>query len=531
MGAIALAGVVLVTVAAAGIFGDLGVVAGPEGAMLLAMLGTTGGLVVAVFAALAHRIDGRASGALLSAGAAIYALGVLVARLEASGLPGPFDPEVLVWVRPSARLVSIALFAMAALAPEIIVGLRPLRALLAGIAAVPVTTVVLQIVPGAVPMVASAADALLADDGTHPAGSVLIVLVWAALVAVLLLQARRRDDAVLRWSAVLAAALAVAEALRWPDVLAAGEASGDLLRSGAMALVAVGLAGAVLSAFADQRRALLDSVESSRAANERLADVDAADHELRHEARNALSAIGMATAALRSSYDQMEPATRAELSAAVSAEIERLGRLLERVGPTELTPVRVRDVVAPQITALAAGGVEVTANVPPTLEVLADEAALTQALSNVLGNALKHAPGSPVTVRAVAEDDGVVLRCEDRGPGIPESERARIFTRGVRGRTATAHGSGLGLHVTARLLREQGGTVWVEARPGGGASFAMWLPSPNGSQPTIPERERDHGVAATTVNPNEQAVSRANHERRTSCVESTTRGKPARREW
>ena len=71
------------------------------------------------------------------------------------------------------------------------------------------------------------------------------------------------------------------------------------------------------------------------------------------------------------------------------------------------------------------------------------------------------------------------IEVDDAGPGIPISDRTRIFERFSRGsaRHADDSGTGLGLALVARHVRHHGGTTWVEDRPGGGARFVIELPA------------------------------------------------------
>ena len=68
----------------------------------------------------------------------------------------------------------------------------------------------------------------------------------------------------------------------------------------------------------------------------------------------------------------------------------------------------------------------------------------------------------------------------DRGPGIPEADRARIFERFYRvdrGRSREMGGTGLGLAIVKHLVQAQGGEIWVESTPGVGSTFAFTLPA------------------------------------------------------
>jgi signal transduction histidine kinase len=109
--------------------------------------------------------------------------------------------------------------------------------------------------------------------------------------------------------------------------------------------------------------------------------------------------------------------------------------------------------------------------VPPGLEVCGDPDRTAQVLVALLTNAQRHAPGSPVDVRTAISDDRVVLYVEDRGPGVPPRLRERVFER--RMKAVGSDGSGLGLFIARRLMEEQGGTIDVAPRTGGGCSVVL----------------------------------------------------------
>ena len=100
--------------------------------------------------------------------------------------------------------------------------------------------------------------------------------------------------------------------------------------------------------------------------------------------------------------------------------------------------------------------------------VLADERLLRQAVTNVLLNATRHAPGSAITVRAGVTPDGshVDMAIADNGPGVPEESLGRIFEVFYRtdpSRTAASGGSGLGLAIVQRAMRAMGGEATAES--------------------------------------------------------------------
>lgn len=123
--------------------------------------------------------------------------------------------------------------------------------------------------------------------------------------------------------------------------------------------------------------------------------------------------------------------------------------------------------------------------------VAADDGALRQVLTNLVGNANAYTPeGSPVELVAVNADsdagsgsdsgDGVLLSVVDHGPGVPAQDRGRIFERFARldaGRSRDAGGSGLGLSIVSAMATALGGWARCVETPGGGATMQVWLPA------------------------------------------------------
>ena len=130
----------------------------------------------------------------------------------------------------------------------------------------------------------------------------------------------------------------------------------------------------------------------------------------------------------------------------------------------------VRDVVG-ELHALAEKrGVETVVEIPSeTPQIGRSQFFLSTALRNLLENAIEASP-SGEAVDVALRRDGVdwVLSVMDRGPGIPEGERARVQERFYRGSNATGDGSGLGLSIARSAAERLGGDVRHRSRPGGG---------------------------------------------------------------
>ncbi|MBD5656627.1 MAG: HAMP domain-containing protein [Candidatus Eremiobacteraeota bacterium] len=114
--------------------------------------------------------------------------------------------------------------------------------------------------------------------------------------------------------------------------------------------------------------------------------------------------------------------------------------------------------------------------------VRADEHELHDALSNLVENALKYAPESPVNVRVALDGIHAVVDVSDRGPGIPLEEQQLVFDRFYRGRErAEAEGFGLGLAIAKRAVERAGGRLSLVSRADEGSCFTIRLPrAPHG---------------------------------------------------
>ena len=100
--------------------------------------------------------------------------------------------------------------------------------------------------------------------------------------------------------------------------------------------------------------------------------------------------------------------------------------------------------------------------------------AIADAVRNLVENAVHQSPAGGEVAVTVSEEGLVTVA--DRGPGVREADRQRVFERFWRGRGVTRQGAGLGLAIVAEIAKAHSGSIEVADRPGGGALFALRIP-------------------------------------------------------
>jgi len=118
--------------------------------------------------------------------------------------------------------------------------------------------------------------------------------------------------------------------------------------------------------------------------------------------------------------------------------------------------------------------------VPERLPViLGNPVRLRQLFANLIGNAIKFTPtGGKIEVRAVSEQDQLILQVQDSGPGIPAADQPYIFNKFYRASNVSAEttGTGLGLAIVKSIVDNHKGRIWVESSLGEGTIFTVVLP-------------------------------------------------------
>ena len=127
----------------------------------------------------------------------------------------------------------------------------------------------------------------------------------------------------------------------------------------------------------------------------------------------------------------------------------------------------------------------ITFPTPQPVRVQGDPERIAQILGNLLDNALKYSPpGSAVNVSLNIVGTTAEIRVTDRGIGVPDDERLRLFAPFFRtSRTRDISGTGLGLHISRRLAEQHHGRLWLDSSSKAGSVFVLALPLA-GSAPT-----------------------------------------------
>jgi signal transduction histidine kinase len=146
-------------------------------------------------------------------------------------------------------------------------------------------------------------------------------------------------------------------------------------------------------------------------------------------------------------------------------------RLIE---PFELTPLLEDGIVATRRAIAPNAAFDLRIGVDAT--IIGNRGEIYEAIANVIDNALKYAPGAPVTIAVERVPGGVEITVADRGPGIDAADCDAIFDRFYRGSLrGEVEGSGLGLAIAKRALERAGGTLKLAATSPNGSTFAINL--------------------------------------------------------
>jgi len=153
------------------------------------------------------------------------------------------------------------------------------------------------------------------------------------------------------------------------------------------------------------------------------------------------------------------------------------GRLTLNREPLSLSEV-LRQIVEIESQGLAFAHMPLSLEIPENVMVDADRLRVEQVVGNLISNAIKYAPGKPLSISLKMCGNKARLEVKDQGPGISLENRKRIFERYERAVAdpAVISGLGLGLHISKQIVKAHGGDIWVDSTPGQGARFVVELP-------------------------------------------------------
>lgn len=231
-----------------------------------------------------------------------------------------------------------------------------------------------------------------------------------------------------------------------------------------------------LTALAMDNARLHDEVRSSlRARNEMIGIVS-------HDLRNPVAAVKMLSGAVLRADDRNTVATsdRIALMSQAAEQMDALIRDLLDVSRLDAGGLRVdpeaidaRELIIESLKTLVPLAEEqsihfvtdLSASLP---KVLADRERIQQALSNLVGNAIKFTPaGGTITVRAETGPESVEVSISDTGKGISPDDLPRVFERYWQSDRTVRHGAGLGLPIAKGIIEAHGGRIWIESSDAG----------------------------------------------------------------
>lgn len=214
-----------------------------------------------------------------------------------------------------------------------------------------------------------------------------------------------------------------------------------------------------------------------------------------HDMRTPVSSIRLLVDTLITNYGKNPERDRKSISK-IGGEIDSLQHMMQELidlsmiesgkAMIRMVPVKFVDVVNDALrimeTQLDQKKLQLTRDIPDTLEVLIDPEQTRRVIMNILHNAIKFTPsGGNIHFSATCDTMMATVRIKDTGIGIPPQDRTRIFERFYQvdsSRTTQSGntGSGLGLAIAKHIIEAQGGTIWAEANLPAGACIVFTIP-------------------------------------------------------
>jgi PAS domain S-box-containing protein len=250
---------------------------------------------------------------------------------------------------------------------------------------------------------------------------------------------------------------------------------------------------------------VLDITERKRLERQKDEFIGVASHEL----RTPVTSLKVFAQLLQKRFLKAGDEQNAALLAKMGVQINKLARLIEdliditRIETGQLHLHFVQFDIAPLISEVVEEMQRtteqhtlITEHLSPAF-VEGDRERVAQVLTNLLSNAIKYSPqADSILIRMSSDDHQVTVSVQDRGMGIPREKQQQIFQRfyRVEGKDIeTISGMGLGLYISAEMIKQQGGTIHFESTPGDGSTFCISLPRARETTPSPEEHEEEYG--------------------------------------
>lgn len=234
---------------------------------------------------------------------------------------------------------------------------------------------------------------------------------------------------------------------------------------------------------------------------ERVADLEA-ERRLRFLQENFIAMVshelctplgfikGYATSLLREDT-HWDEVTRREFLSVIDEEADRLRELIDNLLDSsrlqsgtlrmQMQVIRLDELV--HETCIKASthyeGLKIQFSNQGSVRVLADPRRITQVCDNLINNAVKYAPGSPLSITVEKQENTAKISVADQGPGISPEHLPNLFQRFYRAHSegAAVHGTGLGLYICQEIIRAHNGEIIVDSIVSQGATFNVLLPT------------------------------------------------------
>lgn len=425
-----------------------------------------------LFRLIRWRLTGETTTALLGAGMVCFGL---ISAPTAALAPLIHDTQTDLLLSPVTRTVAVTVFlisvARALMSPPVDARVQPVRLmgqLLLGAGAALATIIT----------IAAVGTPISAPVGVWLTIGGIQALAWATMAVLTVSRGIRHESASYIWIGLGLLLMASAETLHalafvGPISLVFFGTCMQLVASGIAAVNSASDLGLVFSAEGNRMLSLSGALHD---AEEMLTEEEQLQEERLHDARSVIAALKAASITLDRYDERLDNAVKHNLRSSLVSELARLEKVIDGRRREPLHVFRLDVALGPVLTAERQNGLVIT-NKLGSVKALGRPLELATIVQNLLVNARRYAPGSTVRVSATSSNGLVQLLVEDRGPGVDATHHELVFQRGYRCNNADSNGSGLGLYLARRLMREQGGEIVLRERDGGGASFVLTMRS------------------------------------------------------